>query len=495
MKTLALSFVCLTATLAFASDRSETLWPLHRSRISEAGYASPRAGLDGVHRWNLIATNATGLDHTPVQPGENRVFGEQFGPCRSSRAMAMAHMAIFDAINAPYRRYRSFTGVYARRWPINTDVAIAQAAHDVLSYLYPSQTSRFDGFLAEDLRRERNNFERTNSVNLGQQIAPAILAARAGDGSEVPDPLVGTEYITSNQPGHWRQDPISLVPIAIGAYWSNVRPFVMQTGSQFRLPPPPALTSNEYATAYSEAKRFGGDGVTTPTERTAQQTFVGTFWAYDATPSLCAPPRLYNQIVVQVGDQTHLPQLELARLLALVNVSLGDTGIAAWDSKFYYDFWRPIHGIRESDAGTGPTGLGDGNPSTIGDVNFMPLGAPASNLSGPNFTPPFPSYPSGHASFGGALFETLRRFYRTDRLVFTFISDEFNGVTTDSEGNVRPYVPRTFTSFSQAEEENGQSRIYLGIHWAFDKTGGIMLGRNVAGNVFTHACQPLGRER
>ena len=117
--------------------------------------------------------------------------------------------------------------------------------------------------------------------------------------------------------------------------------------------------------------------------------------------------------------------------------------------------------------------------------------------TGPNFTPPFPSYPSGHATFGGALFEVLRLFYGRDNITFTFISDEFNGVTRDREGQVRPEIPRTFTSLSQAEEENGQSRIYLGIHWSFDKTEGIAQGRRVARYVFRNALQPrrtLGRE-
>src|SRR6185436_19540668 len=98
-------------------------------------------------------------------------------------------------------------------------------------------------------------------------------------------------------------------------------------------------------------------------------------------------------------------------LLALLNVAMADACIAIWESKYYYDFWRPITAIREAEPGTGPTGLGDGNPDTMADLSFMPLGAPASNLSGPNFTPPFPAYPSGHAGLGGSLFQILRRFY------------------------------------------------------------------------------------
>src|SRR4030095_9007591 len=159
---------------------------------------------------------------------------------------------------------------------------------------------------------------------------------------------------------------------------------------------------------------------------------------------------------------------------------MADAGMTIWESKYYYDLWRPVLGIRESDPGTGPTGLGDGNPDTVGDTIFSPLGAPASNLTGPNFTPPFPAYPSGHAGFGGALFQMLRHVYGTDRIAFTFVSDEFNDDAPDTQGRPRQLVPRRFTSLSQAEEETGQSRIYLGIHWAFDKTQGIAQGRRVA---------------
>src|SRR5256714_6899486 len=179
--------------------------------------------------------------------------------------------------------------------------------------------------------------------------------------------------------------------------------------------------------------------------------------------------------------------LELARLLALINVSMADAGIAIWESKFFYQLWRPVTGIRESDPGTGPSGTGDGNSATTGDSLFRPLGAPASNLTGPNFTPPFPAYPSGHAGFGGALFETLRRYYHQDDISFTFTSDEFNGTTVDNTGILRALKPRAFSSLSQAEEENGQSRIYLGIHWSFDKTQGIAQGRKVANYVYENA--------
>jgi hypothetical protein len=477
------------------SNRSITdVWG-QRYKVRPHDRPNKRNSLKQVLRWNEIAINASGLDHTPVAPGENRVFGEQLGPGRASRAMAIVHIAIFEALNAINGDYKSYTGLRRASASASERAAVAQAAHDTLVALYPSQASSFDEFLADDLYQisdNRNKKER--GIALGREAAKSILDMRAADGSQHAEPRVGIDYFTSNDPGKWRQDPISLIPIALGAHWGDVDPFVMKSGSQFRVPPPPAMNSPEYAAAYNEAKRLGGDGINTPTQRTAEQTEIGTFWAYDGTPSLCAPPRLYNQIAVQIADQMDSDDMETARLLALVNTAMADAAIAIWESKFYYNVWRPVTGIREADVGTGPTGAGDGNPATVCDPGFMPLGAPASNLVGPNFTPPFPSYPSGHAGIGGALFETLRNFYGTDRIPFTFVSDEFNGVTKGNDGNVRPRIARSFYRLSVAEEENGQSRIYLGIHWSYDKTEGIAQGRRIADYVFKNAFTPLRRK-
>ena len=453
------------------------------------GYG-PNTGLDTVHRWNRIAVDASGIDHTPVAPGEDRVFGEQLGPGRSSRAMAIVHIAIFDSVNAIVGGYQSYTQFQSSHLhPKKMAPAINHMKIHGVMWLRAS--SARSGRVRTPIQGAiRNGREKTNGIVIGQRAAAAILAMRVGDGSEIPEPHLGVNYFPSDQPGRWREDPISQLTVALGAHWGDCRTFVLTTPQQFRSPAPPALTSREYTAAYNEAKRLGGDGIVTPTERTPDQTFIGTFWAYDGTPSLCAPPRLYNQIAVVIADQKNLSTIEFARLLALVNTAMADAGVAVWDSKYYWDFWRPVAGIRESDPGTGLTRLGDGNPDTRGDPNFSPLGAPASNLNGPNFTPPFPAYPSGHAGFGGALFQTLRRFFGTDRIPFTLVSDEFNGTTRASDGTVRPYRPRSFATLSQAEEENGQSRIYLGIHWKFDKTEGIALGRRVGDYVFDHAFLP-----
>jgi membrane-associated phospholipid phosphatase len=451
---------------------------------AEALGDNPRARL---LRWHEISMAATALDHTPAPPGDPRVFREQLGPHRSARALAIVHIAMFDAVNAiTGNRFHSYTGLPAVTQPTNLNVAIAVSAYLTTASMWPAQRPEFDALIQEDLNEFPNDAAKLRGITVGSLAAAAILARRHNDGSAHEEPVLGEDYFPGDGPGEWRQDPISQIPLALGARWSEVRPFVMDSASQFRSVPPPALTSAAYTVAYNEVKRLGGDGVTTPTDRTPQQTIAGIYWGYDGTPNLSAPPRLYNQITITIanlkgtgtGDVTNL-----ARLLALVNTAMADAGLACWETKYFYKFWRPIGGIREGNT--------DDNPNTAVDAGYSPLGAPASNINpGVNFTPPFPAYPSGHATFGAALFQVLRRFYGTSAIPFTFVSDEFNGETTDNLGNVRPRIPRSFPNLTVAEEENGQSRIYLGIHWAFDKTAGILQGRRVADLVWARAFRP-----
>lgn len=478
-----------------AESRSPTrlagLLPFLLAAACSGGSGDSAAQVAMLRHWNQIAIDASGLDHTPEGEGPPHVYGEQHGPCRASRAMAIVHLAIFEAANAVQPRYTSYLGLAPAAPGTSIQAAVAQAAHDTLCALFPSQQPIFTGYLEEELDGLLSGIGRQRGIALGKAAAAAILELRADDGSDHEEPRIGVDHFPSDEPGKWRQDPISLHPLALGARWNEVRPFVLESAQQFRCEPPPALSSEEYAFAYDQVKLLGGDGETTPTVRNEEQTLTGIFWAYDGMPSLCAPPRLYNQIASRIAAERGLELLELARLLALVNVAMADAGIALWESKYHYAFWRPVTGIRESDPGSGPTGAGDGNAATQGDPSFTPLGAPTSNHSGPSFTPPFPAYPSGHAGFGGALFQTLRRFFGTDEIAFTFVSDELNGLTLDNEGVARPLLPRSYATLTEAEEENGQSRIYLGIHWRFDKTAGIAQGRSVADHVFDALFQPL----
>ena len=359
------------------------------------------------------------------------MFGEQLGPGRAARAMAIVHLAVFEVVNAVEGDYKSYVGLPHAKLGTSMQVGVAQAAHDTLAALFPSQAPAFDTVLAEELEEIPEGRLKTNGIALGKRAASAILAARANDGSQHPEPQVGIEFLTSNDPGKWRQDPISLIPLALGAYWGKVKPFVLERGDQFRVPLPPRIDSPDYAVAYNEVKTLGGDGVVTPTTRSAEQTQIGIYWAYDGTPSLCAPPRLYNQITMQIAHKmgTDTDALELARLLALVNVAMADAGIAIWESKYYYQYWRPITGIREADERTGPSGLGDGNPATAGDSTFSPLGAPASNLTGRTLPRRFRPIPPVMPGLVGRSSKRCGTSTETDRIPFTFVSDEFNGVT------------------------------------------------------------------
>jgi hypothetical protein len=441
----------------------------------EAPPAPPAEAASWVKYWNQVAIDASGRSHTQGQ------YREQLGPGRSSRAMAIVQVAVFDAVNAILGGYESYTGLPAASPDASLKTAIAHAAFDTLIDLFPLQTEFTETALEDFLAGVTEDGAKAAGAEVGRAAARAILELRAEDGSAHPEPVIGVDFFPRNEPAAWGMDPISQIGVALGARWNEVAPFVMSSAEELRIPPPPPLLSAEYTAAFDELVRLGGDGETTPTERTEDQTMIGIYWAYDGTPSLCAPPRLYNQIAVEIATQRGAGVLELARLLALVNVSMADAGIAIWESKFYYQLWRPVTGIRGD----------DGNPDTANDPGFTPLGAPASNLGGVDFTPPFPAYPSGHAGFGGSLFQILRRFYGTDDIPFTFVSDELNGVTTDWEGVVRPLRPRSYANLSEAEEENGQSRIYLGIHWAFDKTEGIAQGRRVADLVFDTILRPV----
>jgi hypothetical protein len=441
----------------------------------------PLSSFGRLFAWNEIALDTNAIDHTPPGPGQTYTFGQQFGPPRAARAMAIVHIAMFEAVNAVVHQYRSYTKLPPVSRNIAVDLAIAQAAHDALVYLYPSQQARLDGLLAFDSRfMVLDNASRA----LGKQAATSIIALRSNDGSQTQEPVVGVNFTPHGGPGFWSPDPVSQSTLALGANWARVKPFVIKSASQFRPAPPPALDSQEWIDAFNQIRDLGGDpDQGTPTKRTPDQTLQGIFWTYDGVPNICAPPRLYNQVARTLIFQRGLPSVSAAaRFLAILNTSMADAALAAWESKWHYQFWRPVTAIRNTPASA--------DPALKPDPDFFPLGAQSTNSHGPNFTPPFPAYPSGHATIGGATFETLRAFFVDDE-PFTFVSDEFNGKNFSSTGQLMPRVPVTFESLTEAEFDNAESRIWIGVHWQFDADQGVAAGRSVADFVMQHAFQPV----
>lgn len=425
--------------------------------ISFAGLATGICSIaqaDPILQWNAVASDTLLVDQNYQNPG------------MASRTLAMVNLAMYDSVMGITGTHVPF---YQR--PLGPDGASAeaaavQAAYRVLSSIYPAQQSMLDNARFNSLLAIPDSPNKTAGVNYGDSIATWIVNHRLADGF---DSMVN--YVPQGGPGRWEPDPLNPTQQAWGPGWGELEPFGITDTDSFLPPPPPALTSQQYADSFNEVKELGALNSAT---RTPDQTEIGLFWAYDRL-GMGTPLRLYNAIVRTIATEQNNDLTENARLFALTMTAMADAGVAAWDSKFVYDFWRPISAVRRADE--------DGNPDTLADPNWEPLGAPGG--IGPNsevipdFTPSFPTYVSGHASFGSAMFQSLIQFYGTDDITFSVTSDEVPGVT------------RTFHRFSDALAENGRSRVYLGIHFDFDDLEARELGRNVANHLATSRFQAV----
>lgn len=465
-----------------------------------------RTTLSRMLAWHELMLNANALDHTAA----SGVAGDQQGPVRNSRAFAIVQIAVFDAVNAFDNRFNSFSSGIARApRGASRDAAIAQAAFTALTAMYPRQATALATEFSADLSAIDGS---ASSIAAGRAVglaaANAILNARSTDGAgaagtpaAVPfgngvgatgtGPLnIFGEQVNGGQTAapRWSPDPFpfqdgvvtSIRNVSLGANWGSVTPFVLNNGAQFRIPAYPAPGTPRFIAAYNDVLLEGSDPEVVPgSNNNAAKQFIGNFWGYDGAPLLGTPPRLYAQIVVAIANQRGLKDVnDYARLLALVHTGMGDAGIAAWDSKWFHNYWRPSTGI--------PFGDTIGDPRTAGDPNWRPFGASVVNLTVPErFTPPFPAYPSGHATFGATTFRVLASVFG-EKTRFTFVSDEYNGTGVDprnaggSVNGIRPLVPVRYTTLLQAQQENGRSRIFNGVHWEPDDTEGQALGTNVA---------------
>ena len=400
---------------------------------------------DVVLDWNATLINTIETQRTPLLP--------------ASRTMAMVHVAMYDAVVAlePEYAFYAVPGLAddpppaAHAFP---EVAAARAADVVLDSNYPAQAATFDAQLQSFLAGYPGHGRAiSDSLGWGQTVANAVLNWRSTDGSNAVVP-----YTPGTDPGGWQPTPPAFLP-ALAPQWPSVTPWAMSSGSQFRPPPPPDLTSADYATAFNEVKSLGSADSTT---RTADQTQIALFWK-DATGTAYAYAH-WNQIAAGVSAARHLSLVDDARLFALLNVATADALIAVWDAKYTDNFWRPVTAIRFP----GDSSL---NPATVSDPTWTPL----------IVTPNFPSYVSAHSTVSAAAAEILTSLFGAD-YAFTAGSDGLPGVT------------RSFSSFDAAAAEAGQSRIYGGIHYQFDNQGGLATGHALGQFVFHNLLSPISQE-
>ena len=416
-------------------------------------------------------------------------------PGWSSRAMAMANGAMYDAFQAVERTHQPLLVNMSAPGASKT-AAAAQAAYDITLSNYPLRQSTLDAALAASLAMVPDDQSKVDGIALGQAIAQDYIAARTDDGA---DAMV--LWPEGTLPGEWRSDPFHAPQPAWGPAWGSVQPFVLTSGSQFSVPGPPALDSPEYTAAFNQAKEWGAlDSASRAAN--PDTTEIALFWAYDNSRK-GAPPVLYLKNLVEIAAAAGTSPEENARLFALTTVSMADAMISSWDVKFADNFWRPITAIR-ADAGND-----DDNPNTIEDPNWVYLGAPGANplLTTDDFTPPFPAYTSGHSTMAGAVFKAIELFFGTNDFQTADMNFGTDTVTAEYELSSKEYAPdgsqgmvRNFTSFTQEgpidllmenspEGEVATSRIYLGIHWIFDQVDGTYLGNDVAGYVFANRFQ------
>jgi hypothetical protein len=468
-----------------------------RSVSSYADFFEDEESLkEHIKLWHRVAIDSVALDHTP-DPNIENYSPSQGGPTRTSRALAIVQIAVFDALNSIEQEYQAYTRVFEGYQSASEHTAVAYAAYNSLVVLYPQQAGRLAEILSDELDIIES-FTNADAVSLGAElgalVAQTIRAARLEDGSSHDEPNFGdggavadgttNHYGTeinggSTLKGEWTPDPNTPdfagdFNLSLGAYWGSMQPFFLQSGDQFRVPAPPTLDSEEYLAAYDYVAGIGGaiDNTNTISTSTDETRFIANYWGYDGVPLIGVPPRVYNQIVAQIAEGELNNPLAFARVLALVNIGMADAAIASWDSKYYYNLWRPVTGIR----------VDDGVDATITDATWEPIGVSVVNTEEAiRATPPFPAYPSGHATFGAVTFEILREMFN-DNTAFTFVSDEYNGEGVDPffPNIPRPFVPVRFRTLTEAQVQNGVSRVYNGVHWDFDDTAGQVLGEEIA---------------
>jgi hypothetical protein len=376
-------------------------------------------GLNGLARadviadWNERAVNAGNVARVGNSP--------------TARAIAMVHLAMFEAVNSIAPRYTPYRARLAADPGASRDAAAASAAHGVLVRLYPQQTAELDKALQASLSAVSDGTPKTQGIELGQQAAAAIIAERSNDGAGAPNtyrPFTATgKYVPTTLPIGWTV--------------KDVKPFSLKSGNQLRPAAPYSLKSSQWVKDFNEVKRMGAK---TGSARTAEQTEIARFWELTG-------PATYNPVVRQLSASSGFDILDNARLFALFSMATADSGIAIFDAKYAYNFWRPVTAIRNADM--------DGNNATERDPTWEPFIA----------TPMHPEYPCAHCISQGSAASVLEAFFGDAVPTFTMTSTTAPGVT------------RKFSRLSDYVTEVINARVYDGVHYRTSGEVGAAMGR------------------
>jgi hypothetical protein len=397
---------------------------------------SPTARADAVTDWAAIMEESTLHVPDPAQP---------------IRVAAIMQLAVFEAVNSivgDYEPYlvEPYLEHVAPASAASPEAAAIAAAHRVLAVLLPDQAESLQARRATSLAAVPDGAPKSAGIAIGEAAADAILARRANDGMETVVP-----YTPGALPGRYRPTPPDFTP-AFGTQLSRVTPFAIDSAARYRVPPPPALRSQRYGRDYGEVKKLGE---LISKKRPNDRADVARFYAPDGIVPI------YFSAARQVSASQGKTLAENARIFALLGMAIFDAMVACFDSKYFYDYWRPVTAIRMGDT--------DANRQTEADSGWTPF----------VFTPPFPSYPSGHASFGGAARHVLERVFGKDGHAITLSTPEV------------PDVVLHYSSWKQITDDIDDARIYGGVHFRFDQEAAARQGHRIGRHILRHWLRPL----
>lgn len=402
-----------------------------------------------VQQWNRIA------EDTVVGAGTFQNEGLIY--------MAYASAAVYDAVVAIEGGYEAYGGAISAPPGASLDGAVIEAAYRTLRHYFPAQAATLDALHSEALAPIPDGPAKTDGQAVGHAAADSIIALRSGDGRLTPIGVSSPFEAAPPAPGTWRLTPPFALPQT--PWVASAQPFILKRPGQFQPRRPAPLASQRWADQFEEIKAYGRD---TGSARTPEQTAIARFWTANAI-------RQYNRLARDLMSGRSLGLLESARLAAMINVIGADAQMSVMNSKYRFQFWRPVTAIDPAAVttdGLGPVpGFDDGSERTVEETGWRPLIT----------TPNHPEYPAAHGSFTSAMAEVLTAFLGTEQIDVTIHGFDAAGAAGNLDG------VRHFESADQLRGEIVEARLWAGLHYRGSSEAGVDLGRKVAHYALNHA--------